>query len=119
MPEMETFGASLRRERELRRISLDEVAEATRIHLKYIQAIEQEHFEKLPGLTFLKGYVRAYGDFVGLNVEELMLRLEPLIAQMKEDETPLPSSRKKIYLWGAALVLIGAGVFLFLRGCFR
>ena len=116
---VETFGASLRRERELRRISLEEVSEATRIHPKYIQAIEQEHFEKLPGLTFLKGYVRSYGDFVGLNVEELMLRLEPLIAQMKEDEGPLPSSRKKVYLWGVALLLFGAGLFLFFRGCFR
>jgi cytoskeletal protein RodZ len=115
---LETFGAILKRERELRRITLHEVAEATRIHPKYIEAIEQEHFEKLPGLTFLKGYVRAYGNFVGLNVEELMLRLEPLIAQMDE-ERPLPPSKKKRYLWAIGFACLAAGLFLFFRGCFR
>ena len=116
---VETFGASLRRERELRKISLAEVAEGTRIHPKYLEAIEKEQFEKLPGLTFLKGYVRAYGDFVGLNVEELMLRLEPLIAHMREEERPTHSSKKKMFVLGLGLVFLVAGVFLFLRGCLK
>ena len=50
----ESIGSYLRRERELRKISLEEVAEQTRIKIEHLHAIESEHFEKIPGMTFAR-----------------------------------------------------------------
>jgi len=113
----ESFGASLKRARELRGISLQEVAEATRIHPKYIDAIEREHFEQLPGLTFLKGYVRAYADYVGLSTDEVLLQLEPLILPGTPQENRPASTKKRIYSLALGIPLLALGLFLFVRGC--
>jgi cytoskeleton protein RodZ len=86
MSSSENFGSNLKRERELRAISLQEVAAATHIRLEYLEALEQGRFEKLPGLTFLKGYIRAYVQFVGLDFDEVMLQIEPLIEQLNLSE---------------------------------
>lgn len=79
-PDFETLGATLKRGRELRAISLEEVAEATCVRLNYLNAIEQNQLDRLPGLVFLKGYVRAYANYVGLNLEETMVLLEDFTA---------------------------------------
>ncbi|HEY4960339.1 MAG TPA: helix-turn-helix transcriptional regulator, partial [Terriglobales bacterium] len=65
-----SFGERLRREREMRGISLDDIADATKIGTRLLRALEEEHFELLPGGIFNKGFVRAYAKYVGLNEEE-------------------------------------------------
>src|SRR5664279_4060385 len=65
-----SFGERLRREREMRGISLDDIAAATKIGTRLLRALEEEHFELLPGGIFNKGFVRAYAKYVGLNEEE-------------------------------------------------
>src|ERR1035438_9515350 len=65
-----SFGERLRREREMRAISLDDIADATKIGTRLLRALEEEHFELLPGGIFNKGFVRAYAKYVGLNEEE-------------------------------------------------
>lgn len=67
---MGTFGDKLRRERELRGISLDEIAEATKIGTRSLRALEEEKFDLLPGGIFNKGFVRAYAKFLGLDEEQ-------------------------------------------------
>jgi cytoskeleton protein RodZ len=69
---MPGFGAKLRRERENRGFTLDQIAEATRINLRYLRALEAEDFSKLPGSVFNKGYVRAYATFIGADPENLI-----------------------------------------------
>ena len=61
------FGERLRRERELRGISLDEIAAATKIGTRLLRALEEQQFELLPGGIFNKGYVRAYARHVGID----------------------------------------------------
>ncbi|GEM_PF-2743955 len=68
--EMPSFGESLRRERELRRISLREVSEATKINVRYLEALEANEFANLPGGAFTKGYIRAYSRFIGTDETE-------------------------------------------------
>ncbi len=80
IPDSESLGGMLKRARELRGISLEEVAAATHVRLNYLRAIEQNKLDQLPGLVFLKGYVRAYVEYIGLNLEEVMLLLENFIA---------------------------------------
>jgi len=69
---MPTFGEELRRERELRAISLREVAEATKVNLRYLEAIERNQFEQLPGGVFNRGFVRAYAQFIGVDPEAMV-----------------------------------------------
>ncbi len=79
---MESIGAYLRRERELRNIPLTEVSEQTRVKIEYLEAMESEHFEKIPGMTFARGYLKAYAQYVGLDPEDVLLRFEGFIGQL-------------------------------------
>lgn len=67
---MESFGARLRREREQRGITLEEITSSTKIGVRLLRAIEEEHFEQLPGGIFNKGFVRAYARHLGLDEEQ-------------------------------------------------
>ncbi|HZN55879.1 MAG TPA: helix-turn-helix transcriptional regulator [Candidatus Polarisedimenticolaceae bacterium] len=62
----------LRRERELRQISLREIAEATKISLRYLDSLEKDDFKHLPGGVFNKGFVRAYAQFIGVDPETMV-----------------------------------------------
>jgi cytoskeletal protein RodZ len=64
------FGEKLRRERELRGITLEEVAVATKIGTRNLRALEEEKFSQLPGGIFNKGFVRAYAHYVGIDEEQ-------------------------------------------------
>lgn len=65
-----SFGDKLRRERELRAVTLDEIAEATKIGTRSLKALEDEHFDILPGGIFNKGFVRAYAKYLGIDEEQ-------------------------------------------------
>lgn len=67
---MGAFGEGLRREREMRNISLDEIAATTKIGTRLLRALEEEQFDLLPGGIFNKGYVRAYAKYVGIDEEK-------------------------------------------------
>ena len=69
---MSSFGDELRRERELRRISLREIAEATKINLRYLDALERNDFEHLPGGIFNRGFVKAYAEFIGIDADAMV-----------------------------------------------
>ncbi len=64
------FGERLQREREMRGITLDEIANATKIGTRSLRALEQEDFDKLPGGIFNKGFVRAYARYLGIDEEQ-------------------------------------------------
>lgn len=69
---MPSFGELLRRERELRKISLREVSEATKINLRYLEAMERNDFRHLPGGVFNKGFVRAFAQYIGVDPEGMI-----------------------------------------------
>jgi cytoskeleton protein RodZ len=64
------FGEKLRRERELRGISLDQIATATKISTRMLKALEDEKFDLLPGGIFNKGFIRSYAKFLGIDEEQ-------------------------------------------------
>ena len=66
---MGAFGERLRREREMRGITLDDIAATTKIGTRLLRALEDEQFDLLPGGIFNKGYVRAYAKYVGIDEE--------------------------------------------------
>ena len=67
---MGSFGEKLKREREMRAITLEEIAEATKIGTRSLRALEEERFDQLPGGIFNKGFVRAYAKFLGIDEEQ-------------------------------------------------
>ena len=58
--ELASFGEELRREREIRGISLKEIADATKISKRFLEAIERNDHRTLPAPVFTRGFVREY-----------------------------------------------------------
>lgn len=67
-----TFGESLKREREMRGVTLDEISAATRIATRFLRAIENEEWGQLPGGVFNRGFVRAVARYLGLDEENIV-----------------------------------------------
>jgi len=57
-------------EREQRGITLDQISRSTKIGTRFLQALEQDRFDQLPGGIFNKGFIRAYARFLGLDEEQ-------------------------------------------------
>lgn len=70
--EVTSFGNWLRRQRELREITLREIADSSKISLRYLEALEEERFDVLPAPVFAKGFLRQYAKYVGLNPDEVV-----------------------------------------------
>jgi cytoskeleton protein RodZ len=69
----DSLGEFLRRERELRHVTLDDIAERTKISRRYLEAIEEDRYDRLPGEAFVRGFIRSYAQFVGLDPEDALL----------------------------------------------
>jgi cytoskeleton protein RodZ len=68
----DTFGDHLKREREMRGVTLDEISAATRIATRFLKAIENEQWDQLPGGVFNRGFVRAVAHYLGLDEENIV-----------------------------------------------
>lgn len=66
------FGEHLRREREMRGVSLDEISAATRISTRFLDALENERWEELPGGAFNRGFIRSVARFLGIDEDGLV-----------------------------------------------
>lgn len=66
------FGDHLKREREMRGVSLVEISTATRIAPRYLEALENEQWDLLPGGVFNRGFIRSVAHFLGLDEDSLV-----------------------------------------------
>ena len=87
---MGAFGEKLRKQREQQAISLDAVSDTTKISIRMLRALEEEHFDQLPGGVFNKGFVRAYARQVGLNEEEAVADYLAAVRQNQLQAHSLP-----------------------------
>lgn len=69
-----TLGEKLRKLRSEKRIALNEVSRATRIQIAYLEHLENGNFEDLPADVYVKGFLRSYADFLGVN-EQILIKL--------------------------------------------
>ncbi len=88
-----TFGERLKRERELREVTLDEVSTATRISARFLQALENEDWPRLPGGVFGRGFVRSIARYLGLNEESLLAEYDLARGESANPATPKPEER--------------------------
>ncbi len=79
----DSIGGRLRRAREERGLSLDDVANQTRIPIRHLHHIEMEEWDSLPGITYCVGFVRAYANMVGLEGAELSRELRDRLGDVR------------------------------------
>src|SRR4051812_20212675 len=79
------FGSKLRAARERRGVSLRQIANATKISIGLLEALERNDYGKLPGGIFSRSFVRAYAAEVGLDPDRTV---EEFLAQFPHDSVP-------------------------------
>jgi cytoskeleton protein RodZ len=111
-----TFGEILRREREMREVTLNEVTVATRIPPRYLEAFEREDWGTLPGGAFNRGFVRAIARYLGLNEETLLSEYDLAYGGQNGSSVPaaynpIPSPPKwAIVAAGICILLLAVGL---------
>lgn len=127
---METVGEILLSEREKRGLTVKDVEAATSIRALYISAIENNNFTVIPGEVYLKGFIRNYANYLGLNGQEMvdlyrkqqLPPSEPAIepAMPEPDASPAAvnagGSAAKWVILGAAAVILAAGAWWLTAG---
>ncbi|MGH9400170.1 MAG: helix-turn-helix domain-containing protein [Thermoanaerobaculia bacterium] len=94
-----SFGEELRRERVVRGISLEEIAQTTKISLRLLTALEKSDLSKLPAPTFTRGFIRAYAKELGIDPDE---KVNAYLADLAGGvpEAPAPkSARPRARFW--------------------
>jgi len=84
-----TIGQQLRQAREARKLSLEQAAQATRIRVHYLQALEAGELNRLPSQAQARGFLRVYGGYLGVSEAPLS---ETVVESSSELEavTPVP-----------------------------
>ena len=88
-------GERLRRAREARGLTLDAVAASTHIRERYLEALEEERFEEIPGPAYVKGFLRNYALHLGLPEDEIMGNIAAVHPELKRVSAAIPER------WGA------------------
>jgi cytoskeleton protein RodZ len=110
------FGEHLKREREMRGVSLEEVSAATRISTRFLEAIESDRWESLPGGVFNRGFIRSVARYLGLDedsmVAEYALETRGRVEAGVVPDPPMemPRNWKPAIVAAIVLVAILAGV---------
>ncbi|RVU69930.1 MULTISPECIES: RodZ family helix-turn-helix domain-containing protein [Lactobacillus] len=83
---MADIGDKLRSAREAKGLSIADIEKATKIQSRYLTAIEQNEFDKLPGDFYVRAFIRQYAQIVGLDGKELLSEYHQDVPEAKPDE---------------------------------
>jgi len=113
---MASLGQELRRERELRGISLKEIANQTKINIRFLEALENDRLDILPGTFFIKAIIREYAKSIGLEEHAALNKYyETSLIQEKEQENEekkvksfswFSKNRAKVFSYGILFVFL-------------
>ena len=70
--DFDSLGSFLHQERERQQVSLQEMAAATKIQLKFLEALEHDAYDQLPAAPFVVGFLRAYAQYIALDPEMVL-----------------------------------------------
>ena len=109
------IGNSLRSARERQGLSYPEIELATKIRAKYIRALEEEDFSTIPGDAYIRGFLRTYADYLGLDGEVYVDEYASRNLSSWHDELPPRPARRRVPrrdrpLERRALLLVLAGI---------
>ncbi len=126
---MESFITEIKRLREEKGITLEDISKKTRISINYLERIEKGDLEFLP-YQYVKGFFKAYAKCIGISVQEVEEKVEELgkakkkaeeeEKEQKEEEIKLYSEKsaklkevkKKIYISAVLVILIGIIIYV-------
>jgi cytoskeletal protein RodZ len=119
---MESPGKFLKKERETRSISLEEISNFTKIKRHHLQAIEEDRYEVLPPALYVKGFLTGYARYLALNPRDIVLQYEKYLKSLMPPEPvelqPEAPPKKKIRQWllfSLALAVILSATFFILN----
>ncbi|MDR1428979.1 MAG: helix-turn-helix domain-containing protein [Spirochaetaceae bacterium] len=120
---MDSLGEKLRSARESKGLDFEYVGRETNIARRYLEALESEDFSQFPGEPYILGFMRNYGEYLGLDVDELIslyrsLRIQEQPIPVEELLLPRKQFPKKLVIGIIIFVLAGAaggGVYGILR----
>ncbi len=114
-----SLGDYLRQERERQQVSLHDISAATKIQLRFLEALETDAYESLPPSPFVVGFLRAYAQYLSLDVASIITAYRAAQSPVSADPAPalvaLPTSRSsaartRLGVLGITAVLV---VFVF------
>lgn len=107
---MESYGEQLKKARVAKNLDFDTISRETTISVPYLEGLEEEDSSAFPGEAYLLGFLRNYGDYLGLDSENLL----SLYRSKKLQESPVPEGlivhEKPKFFW--PLVISGIAVFV-------
>jgi cytoskeleton protein RodZ len=101
---MESPGKFLKRERETRNISLEEISKFTKVKEHYLKAIEEDQYQLLPAVLYVKGFLSVYAKYLTLNPKDILLQYENYLKSLLPPETiglpqQAPPKKKSARAW--------------------
>jgi cytoskeletal protein RodZ len=108
------FGEKLQRERELRGVSLREIADGTKISIRFLQALEEDRVAALPGGLFPRAFVKQYALFLGLDADRTVADFVASHGELAPERKPVapppvrrsPLSLGHLFLGAVAVVAV-------------
>lgn len=87
---MSGIGEQLRKAREAKGLSISDIEKATKIQSRYLEAIENNNFDKLPGDFYVRAFIRQYAQIVGLDGKELLSQYQGEVANEVTSDVSQP-----------------------------
>jgi cytoskeleton protein RodZ len=119
--DMSDFGSSFKKKRESMGLTLEQIANETRIGTRFLDAIEREDFQVLPGGIFSRGFIRSYAERLGMETEQAVAEFDrranykepPVLETLHVSAPPPRTANKSLYpiAAGALLLVIVVAVF--------
>jgi len=110
--DFDSLGSYLRQERERQQVSLQEIAAATKIQYKFLEALEHDAYDQLPADPFVVGFLRAYAQYVALDPESILtayrsLHRAPAPPEVAPQPAPTPPHGRQLIRLGVFLAVFG------------
>lgn len=128
---MADIGDKLRSAREAKGLSIEDIEKATKIQGRYLTAIEQNEFDKLPGDFYVRAFIRQYAQIVGLDGKQLLSEyhneipqaepeeyVEDSIDNKSEEVHKTTNSKKKLWKDYLPRIIIGVGIIVVVLVCY-
>jgi len=115
------IGTTLSEARKQKKLSLKKIAQETKISIRYLQALETEVYDVFPAEVYLKGFLRAYAQYLGQDSDEMVRaynrqRNQPaeqiIVAQDDTAPLTLPKINTRILVWSITAII--AAILLFI-----